>query len=105
MSPLKKKLIGIGAAVTLVAPMIPNYVNISISVPIKIEAQLSSNKEKHYNIVTKSCKLYSSFVTKEGLKVCDYVCDGSDKQHVFKTYFNNASRCPATITEQVKEKQ
>jgi len=105
MSPLKKKIIGIGAVVTLIAPMIPNYVNISISVPIKIEAQISSKKEKHYEIVTKTCKLHNSFVTKEGLKVCDYVCDGSDKQHVYKTYFNNASKCPATITEQVKEKQ
>lgn len=104
MSPLKKKIIGIGAAVSLVAPLVPNYVNVSISVPIKIEAQISSKKEKHYDIVTKTCKLYTSFVTKEGLKVCDYACDGSDKQHVYKTYFNNASSCPQVITEQVREK-
>ena len=103
MSPFKKTILGISTAVTIASPFIPDSVNISVSVPIKIEAQVSK-KEKQYNVVTKSCTLEKSFVTNDGVKVCDYACGGSDKQHIYKTYFYKNAVCPKVIQEQIKER-
>ena len=95
---MKKTLIGIGATVAIATP---TYVNVNVSIPISIYATASS-KQKQWEAVTKSCTLEKSFVTAEGLKVCDYVCGGADKQHIYKTYFSNTASCPQTIEEKVK---
>ena len=62
----------------------------------------ASSKQKQWEVVTKSCTLEKSFVTTEGVKVCDYVCGGADKQHIYKTYFSNTASCPKTIEEKIK---
>ena len=45
MNKYQKVLIGVGTAVTILAPMIPDTVNINLNVPITIQAQMSK-KEK-----------------------------------------------------------
>ena len=98
MNPMKKTLIGIGVTLAIATP---TYVNINVSMPISINTT-ASDKQKQWEAVTKSCTLEKSFVTTEGLKVCDYVCGGADKQHIYKTYFSNTASCPQTIEEKVK---
>ena len=98
MSPIKKAIIGVGVTAAIATP---TYVNVNVSIPISIYATASS-KQKQWEVVTKSCSLEKSFVTTEGVKVCDYVCGGADKQHIYKTYFSNTASCPRTIEEKIK---
>ncbi len=101
MNKYQKVLIGVGTAVTILAPMIPDTVNINLNVPITIQAQMAK-KEKPYQVITAKCNLTNEKIQNE-IKVCEYICDTSSKQRIFHTHFYKGASCSKTITEQIKE--
>ena len=101
MNKYQKVLIGVGTAVTILAPMIPDTVNINLNVPIPIQAQIAK-KEMPYQVITAKCNLSNEKIQNE-IKVCEYTCDGSSKQRIFHTHFYKGATCSKTITEQIKE--
>ena len=101
MNAYKKFLIGLGAAVTILAPMIPDTVNINLNVPITIESQMVK-KEKPYQVITATCNLTNQKIENE-IKVCEYTCDTPSKQRIFHTHFYKGATCSKVIREQIKE--
>jgi len=101
MNKYQKVLIGVGTAVTILGPMIPDTVNINLSMPITIQAQMGK-KEKQYQVITATCKLTDEKIS-NNLKVCEYTCDNPSKQRIFHTHFYKGASCSKTITEQIKE--
>ena len=101
MNKYQKVLIGVGTAVTILAPMIPDTVNINLNVPITIQAQMAK-KEKPYQVITATCNLTNEKIQNE-IKVCEYTCDSPSKQRIFHTHFYKSATCSKTITEQIKE--
>ena len=101
MNKYQKVLIGVGTAVTILAPMVPDTVNINLNVPITIQAQMAK-KEKPYQVITAKCDLTNEKIQND-LKVCEYTCDSPSKQRVFHTHFYKGASCSKMITEQIKE--
>lgn len=101
MNKYQKVLIGVGTAVTILAPMIPDTVNINLNVPITIQAQMAK-KEKPYQVITATCHLSNEKIQND-VKVCEYTCDSPSRQRIFHTHFYKGATCSKTITEQIKE--
>jgi len=101
MNKYQKVLIGVGTAVTILAPMVQDTVNINLNVPITIQAQMAK-KEKPYQVITAKCNLTNEKIQND-LKVCEYTCDSPSKQRVFHTHFYKGATCSKMITEQIKE--
>lgn len=101
MNKYQKVLVSVGTAVTILGPMIPDNVNISLTMPITIQAQMGK-KEKPYQVVTATCKLTDEKIS-NNLKVCEYTCETSSKQRIFHTHFYKGATCSKVIQEQIKE--
>jgi hypothetical protein len=89
----KKTLMGIAAVSAAVAPLVSNF-DFDLRMAV-------TSKERSYVVVETACDLTSK-KSSSGLLVCDYKCRDGDKSHVNRTYYNNSSFCPATITERIK---
>ena len=101
MNKYQKVIIGIGTAATIIAPIIPDTVNISLNMPITIQAQMGK-KEKPYQVITATCNLTDEKIS-NNLKVCEYTCDSTSKQRIFHTHFYKGATCSKVIQEQIKE--
>lgn len=101
MNKYQKVLVGIGTAVTILGPMIPDTVNINLNVPITIQSQMAK-KEKPYQVITATCNLTNQKIENE-VKVCEYTCDNASKQRIFHTHFHKGANCSKVIKEQIKE--
>jgi len=101
MNKYQKVLVGIGTAVTILGPMIPDTVNINLNVPITIQSQMAK-KEKPYQVITATCNLTNQKIENE-VKVCEYTCDNASKQRIFHTHFHKGATCSKVIREQIKE--
>jgi len=101
MNKYQKVLVGIGTAVTILGPMIPDTVNINLNVPITIQSQMAK-KEKPYQVITATCNLTNQKIENE-VKVCEYTCDNASKQRIFHTHFHKGATCSKVIKEQIKE--
>ena len=96
MNKYQKILIAVGTAVTILAPMIPDTVNINLNVPITIQSQMAK-KEKPYQVITAKCNLTNQKIENE-VKVCEYTCDNASKQRIFHTHFYKGANCSKVIT-------
>ncbi len=101
MNKYQKVLIAVGTAVTILAPMIPDTVNINLNVPITIQSQMAK-KEKPYQVITATCNLTNQKIENE-VKVCEYTCNNASKQRIFHTHFHKGANCSKVIKEQIKE--
>jgi len=90
---------GAAAAVAIVAPLIPDKININFNVPITVGARA----EKPYEIINTSCILTDRFVDDRGHQVCEYTCTEGDYRKVHKMTFNTGAMCQSSIRENVKK--
>ena len=95
----KKTILTIAAVVTVVAPLIPEKININLNVPITV----GNRQEKPYEIISTSCKLSDTFVDDKGHQVCEYTCTEGDHRKLSKVTFNSGSMCQSNIRESVKK--
>jgi hypothetical protein len=96
---VKKSLMGVAATVAIIAPMIPDKININLNIPITV----GSRAEKPYEIINTSCTLTDRFVDDRGHQVCEYTCMDGDYKKVHKMTFNTAAMCQSNIRENVKK--
>jgi hypothetical protein len=89
----KKTLLGLAAFSAAVTPLVSNF-DFDLRMAV-------TSKERSYVVVETACDLTSKKFS-GGFLVCDYKCRDGDKSHVNRTYYNNSSFCPATITERIK---
>lgn len=101
MNKYQKILVGVGTAVTILGPMIPDTVNINLNMPITIQAQMAK-KEKPSQVITATCHLTNEKIS-NNLKVCEYVCDSSSSQRIFHTHFYKGATCSKVVREEIKE--
>lgn len=95
----KKTILTIAAVVTVIAPLVPEKININLNVPITI----GTRQEKPYEIISTSCKLSDKFVDNRGHQVCEYTCTEGDHRKVSKVTFNSGTMCQSNIHENVKK--
>ena len=94
----KKTLLGIAAVVAVVAPLVPEKININLNIPVTIAAR----PEKPYETVTTTCHLSDKFQDSRGHQVCEYTCSDGDHRKIHKVTYNTGAMCQSNINERVK---
>jgi hypothetical protein len=89
-------LLGVAAVVTVVAPLVPK----NLYVTINSEPTHTTNKSK---LVISQCDLAYTSVTSTGMQVCEYHCREGNKATIYKTFRSNAVSCSDTTTEKVQQ--
>ena len=99
LTPKQKFFIGLGTAVTIAGPHIPD-INVNVNIPIQILAE--AKKERPYDVVTTRCELNSAKILKNDMQDCEYVCKAGDNRVVHKITYSGSISCQKYITETVK---
>ena len=94
----KKTLLTIAAVVTVVAPLVPEKININLNIPVTVAARA----DKPYEIVTTTCNLSDKFRDEKGHQVCEYTCTEGDHKKIHKVTYNTGAMCQSNIKEKVK---
>ena len=95
----KKTLLGIAAVVAVVAPLVPDKININLNIPVTIAAR----PEKPYEIVATTCRLSGRSNDQNGRQVCEYTCSDGDHRKIHKVTYNTGAMCQSNINERVKK--
>jgi hypothetical protein len=95
----KKTLLSIAAVVTVVAPLVPDKININFNIPVTV----AGKPDKPYEIVTTTCHLSDRFRDDRGHQVCEYTCTEGDNKKVHKVTYNSGAMCQSSISERVKK--
>ena len=89
-------LLGVAAVVTVVAPLVPK----NLYVTINSEPTHTVNKSK---LVSSQCDLAYTSVTDNGMQICEYHCREGNKATIYKTFPSNVFSCSDTTTEKVQQ--
>lgn len=95
----KKTLLTIAAVVTVVAPLVPDKININLNIPVTV----AGKPDKPYEIVTTTCYLSDKFKDERNHQVCEYTCTEGDNKKLHKVTYNSGAMCQSNINERVKK--
>ena len=89
-------LLSVAAVVTVVAPLVPK----NLYVTINSEPTHTVSKSK---LVSSQCDLAYTSVTSTGMQVCEYHCREGNKATIYKTFRSNSVSCSNNSTEKVQQ--
>ena len=97
---IKKTLVTVTAITAVIAPLLPDKININLNVPISV----NTKADKQYEIVTTTCTLSDTFKDQKGHMVCEYTCTEMDQKKITRMTFNSAAMCQFDIKERMAKK-